>query len=209
VTNQGEGTYNAQYNYWGTLLESVVDARTIGLVDYQPFLPENADDSWLDANAIIDAGLATELDPAIEQLWLMVHLGMNVHRFIHYQGSAGAGVFQHLPTKARMALGRAAGGGGGIETTGGGSYTVGDIIEDVVLLTDPATGEPITDAAVTLSLMDADGSLVYWGCATYDEESGEYVYRIDTAGMAPGTYSLIIQSDDGQSETVTVELVSS
>jgi hypothetical protein len=207
VTNNGTGTFNARYNYWGTQEFAVIDARTIGDVDIYPYLPKNADESYNDILALIGGGTVGNIDQAIEQLQFMVRQGQNVGEFIRYLAAAGAGVFQALPPQGRMALGRAAGGDGAIETTGGGTYTVGDIIiEDTVMLTDPVTGEPITDAAVTVSLMGEDGTLVFWGCAVYDETIGEYVYSIDTSGLAPGTYELIVQSSDGQSVAVTVDV---
>jgi len=206
VTNNGTGTFDAQYNYWGTLLESVVDARTTGLIDYEPFLPENADDSYVDATAIMAAGLASGIDPAIDQLWLMVQLGQDVNTFIQYQGVAGAGAFAGAPAGAAINLAGAAGGGGAVEGAISGTYTPGEPIEGRFTLTDPVTGEPITDAAVTTSLLGPDGALVFWGCATYDETTGEYVFTIDTSGLVPGTYELIIQTDDGQSKTVSIEV---
>ncbi len=206
MTNNGTGTFDAQYNYWGTLLASVVDARTTGLIDYDPFLPKNADDSYVDATAIMAAGLAAGIDPAIDQLWLMVQLGQDVNTFIQYQGVAGAGAFAGAPAGAEIIFGGAAGGGGAVEGVISGTYAVGDPIEGRFTLTDPVTGEPITDAAVTTSLLGPDGSLVSWGCATYDETTGEYIFTIDTSGLAPGTYELIIQTDDGQSKTVSIEV---
>ncbi len=206
VTNNGTGTFDAKYNYWGTQLAAVIDGRITGSVDYNPFLPENADASYLDMMAIIGAGLATGWDPAIEQLWLMVQLGQNVNTFIQYQGVAGAGAFQATLQGGQINLGGAAGGGGAVEGALSGTYTAGQAINGTFTITDPVTGAPITDAAVTLSLMGPDGSLAYWGCATFDASSGQYTYSIDTSGLAPGTYSLIIQSDDGQSQTITVEI---
>jgi len=206
VTNNGTGTFNAKYNYWGTQEFAVIDARTFGDVDVYPYLPKNADESYNDIVALIDGGTVGNIDQAIEQLHFMVRQGQNVGELIRYLAAAGAGVFQALPAQARMALGRAAGGGGAIGTGAGGIYTVGDIIEDSVVLTDPVSGEPITDVAVTVSLMSEDGTLAFWGCAVYDETIGEYVYSIDTSGLAPGTYELIVQSNDGQSVAVTVEV---
>lgn len=206
VTNNGTGTLDAQYNYWGTQEFAVIDARTVGDIDIYPYLPKNADDSYNDILALIGGGTVGSIHEAIEQLHFIVRQGQNVGEFIRYLAAAGAGVFQVLPPQARMALGGTAGGGGGIETTGGGIYTVGEIIEDSVLLTDPVTGEPITDAAVTVSLMSEDGTVAFWGSAVYDESIGEYVYSIDTSGLAPGTYELIVQSNDGQSVAVTVDV---
>jgi len=207
VTNNGTGTFDAQYNYWGTQLASVIDGRTTGLIDYDPFLPKNADDSYVDATAIISAGLASGIDPAIDQLWLMVQLGQDVNTFIGYAGVAGAGAFAGAPAGAEIILSGAAGGGGAVEGTISGTYAPGEPIDGRFTLTDPVTGEPVTDAAVTTSLLGPDGALVSWGCATYDETTGEYVFSIDTSGLSPGTYELIIQTDDGQSKTVSIEVL--
>jgi parallel beta-helix repeat protein len=166
MTNNGTGTFDAQYNYWGTLLASVVDGRTTGAIDYEPFLPKNADDSYVDA----------------------------------------AGAFAGAPAGAAINLGGAVGGGGAVEGAISGTYAIGDPIDGRFTLTDPVTGEPVTDAAVTTSLLGPDGGLVFWGCATYDETTGEYVFTIDTSGLSPGTYELIIQTDDGQSKTVSIEV---
>jgi hypothetical protein len=207
MTNNGTGTFDAQYNYWGTLLASVVDGRTTGDIDYDPFLPKNADDSYVDATAIMAAGLAAGIDPAIDQLWLMVQLGQDVNTFIQYQGVAGAGAFGGAAAGGQINLGGAAGGGGAVEGAISGTYTPGEPIDGRFTITDPVTGEPIIDAAVTTSLLGPDGGLVFWGCATYDETTGEYVFTIDTSGLAPGTYELIIQTDDGQSQTVSIEVL--
>jgi hypothetical protein len=207
MANNGTGTFDAQYNYWGTLLASVVDGRTTGLIDYEPFLPRNADDSYTDIQALLAAGVASGIDPAIDQLWLMVQLGQDVNTFIQYQGVAGAGAFAGAPAGAAINLAGAAGGGGAVEGAISGTYTTGEPIDGRFTLTDPITGEPVTDAAVTTSLLGPDGSLVSWGCATYDETTGEYVFSIDTSGLAPGTYELIIQTDDGQSKMVSIEVL--
>lgn len=206
VTNNGTGTFDAQYNYWGTQLAAVIDGRTTGLIDYDPFLPRNADDSYTDIQSLLAAGVAGGIDPAIDQLWLMVQLGQDVSTFIGYSGVAGAGAFGGAPAGASINLGGAAGGGGAVEGAISGTYTPGDPIDGRFTLTDPVTGEPVTDAAVTTSLLGPDGALVFWGCATYDETTGEYVFSIDTSGLAPGTYELIIQTDDGQSKTVSIEV---
>ena len=208
VTNNGTGTFDAQYNYWGTQLASVIDSRTTGDIDYEPFLPKEADASYRDIQALLAAGVASGVDPAIDQLWLMTQLGQDVHTFIQYQGVAGAGAFAGAPAGGQINLGGAAGGGGAVEGAAYGTYTVGDQITGNLTVTDPVTGDPITDAAVTLSLLGPDGSnsLAFWGAATYNEDTGEYEFSIDTTGLAPGTYELIIQTDDGQSMAVSIEV---
>jgi len=137
----------------------------------------------------------------------MVRLGQDVSTFIGYAGVAGAGAFGSAPAGPDINFGGAAGGGGAVEGAISGTYAPGEPIDGQFTLTDPVTGDPITDAAVTTSLLGPDGSLVSWGCATYDETTGEYVFSIDTTGLAPGTYELIIQTDDGQSKTVSIEVL--
>jgi|GEM_PF-2014864 len=206
VTNNGTGTFDAQYNFWGTKEFAVVDERTTGLIDFEPFLPKNADDSYNDVVILLDAGAAASLDLAIQQLWTMDQLGQNVNAFLQYLSVAGVGASGGTTPGSEIILGGAAGAGGGVETTLSGTFTAGDLIEDGFTITDPLTGEPITDAAVTLSLLGPDGSnaLAFWGAATYDEATGLYVFSIDTSGMTPGTYELIIQTDDGQSKTLEI-----
>lgn len=206
MTNSGIGVFDAQYNYWGTKEFAVIDGRTTGLIDFEPFLPKNADDSYTDVVILLGAGAAASLDLAIQQLWTMDRLGQNVNTFLQYMSVAGAGALGGSTPGSEINLGGVAGAGGAVETTLSGTFTVGDLIEDGLTITDPVTGEPITDAAVTLSLLGPDGSnaLAFWGTATYDEATGLYVLSIDTSGMAPGTYELIIQTDDGQSKTLEI-----
>jgi len=205
ITNQGSGAFDAQYNYWGTQEVSVIDARTTGLIDFEPYLPKNADDSYRDIQALMAAGLASGIDPAIVNLWTMDRLGQDVTTFILYQGVAGAGAFGGAPAGAEINLGGTVGGGGAVEGTSiSGTYPIGAPVGGTFTLTDPLTGEPVSDAAVTTSLLGPDGALVLWGCATYDATLGEYVFSIDTSGLAPGVYELIIQTDDGQSQTFEI-----
>jgi parallel beta-helix repeat protein len=208
MTNNGTGTFDARYNYWGTKEMSVIQARTTGAIRIQPYLPKGADESYIDIVAILNAGAAPNLTAGIHQLWRMDRMGLDVGTFIQYQGVAGAGALRATAPGAQINLGGAAGGGGAVEGVISGTYSPGDPIDGRFTLTDPVTGEPITDAAVTLSLLGPDGSngLAFWGCASYDETTGEYVFSIDTSGLAPGTYELIIQTDDGQSRMVSIEI---
>ena len=207
VTNKGTGTFDAKYNFWGTQEYAVIDARTIGDIAVDPYLPKNADDSYNDVVVLINAGMVGSVDGAIQQLWAMDQLGQDVDTFIDYQGVAGAGAFQSLPPGSQITVG-GAGGGGGLETTIAGTYAVGDIIDGRFVLTDPITGLPVEDALVTVSLLGPAGSaLAFWGVTTYDASTGEYVFQIDTSGLAPGSYEMIIQTADGQTETLTIEIV--
>ncbi len=215
VTNKGTGTFDARYNYWGTQVYAVIDARTIGDIAVDPYLPRNADDSYRDIVALFTAGVAGDLDRAIDQLWAMARLGQDVNTFVQYLGVAGAGALGGPPPGAQIGAGFAgtileeevAGGAAGLDFVVDGAVVVGDAIGGHFTLTDPVTGQPIAKAVVTLSLLGEDGKLAFWGAATYDPTTGEYVFSIDTSGLAPGTYQLIIQAVDGQSATLTIEIL--
>ncbi len=215
VTNKGTGTFDARYNYWGTQVYAVIDARTIGDIAVDPYLPWNADDSYRDIVALFTAGVAGDVDRAIDQLWAMARLGQDVNTFVQYLGVAGAGALGGPPPGAQIGAGFAgtileeevAGGAAGLDYVVDGVVVVGDAIGGHFTLTDPVTGQPIAKAVVTLSLLDEDGKLAFWGAATYDPATGEYVFTIDTSRLAPGTYQLIIQAVDGQSATLTIEIL--
>ena len=214
VTNNGIGTFDAQYNYWGTLEEAVIQGRIAGDVDYDPFLPEDADSAWQDIQTLLGAGLAGSVDIAIEQLWGAVGAGQDLGTFILLQQAAGglrlgAPGPQIAGGAGGILGGGVAGGGGAIGVTLAGLYTVGEPIVGSFTLTDPATGEPVPDALVTVSLLDPGSQLVFWGAASYNESTGEYTFTIDTADLAPGTYQLIIQVVGGEAQTLTVELQAS
>jgi hypothetical protein len=169
-------------------------------------LPKNADGSYDDIVVLINAGMVGSVDGAIEQLWAMDRLGQDVDTFIDYQGVAGAGAFQALPPAPQIGVG-GAGGGGGLETTIARTYAVGDVIDGRFTLTDPITGFPVGGELVTVSLLGPAGSaLAFWGVTTYDESTGEYLIEIDTSGLAPGSYEMVIQTADGQTETLTIEV---
>jgi len=206
ATNSGDGTLDAQYNFWGTQEEAVIDARTIGDIDYAPYLPKNADDSYSDITALVDAGLAGSLSGAIDQLWTLSRMGQDVGTYIEYQGVAGAGALHtDAPNGAVLASLLPGGGGGAVSQTGvEGGYVVGETILGHVEVLDPVTGLPVTDAIVTISVLNSESGVVYWGVATYDESSGGYVFEVNTSGLAPGTYELIIQTDDGETKTLSV-----
>jgi len=145
---------------------------------------------------------------------------VDVDTYIQFQPLMGAGA---LAGMGGPGTSMGAGAGGTIlnnEIAGGGGaflgvtidaiYTQGETIEGGFVLTDPLTGDFITDAVVTLSVVqvnpDGSTSLVHWGMITYDEGTGEYVFDFDTSGMAPGIYDLLIQTDDGQSFQLRVEV---
>jgi hypothetical protein len=223
MTNNGTGTFDAQYNFWGTQEASVIDGRTTGAIDYDPYLPKNADGSYNDVQAMLGAGLVGSLNAAIDHLWTMMGLGVDVATYIQFQPLMGGGAFAGWQALANPGVGMGAGAGGTIlnnEIAGGGGaflgvtidaiYTQGETIEGSFVLTDPLTGDFITDAIVTLSVVqvndDGSTSLVHWGMITYDEGTGQYVFDFDTSGLAPGVYDLLIQTDDGQSFQLRVEV---
>jgi parallel beta-helix repeat protein len=77
-----------------------------------------------------------------------------------------------------------AGGGGAIEgVTLEASYTQGDTIHVAFILTDPITGDVVTEAVATLSVVRVDPTeFVFWGIIPYDSVNGQYqlerpVYR--------------------------------
>lgn len=208
MTNNGTGTFNAKYNYWGTQDEAAVAGRTFGDIDYQPFLPKDADSSYADVQELLAAGVASDLDSAVRQLWQVMQLGQSVDTFINYQDIGGAGAFRTVRPEDLITIGEAAGGGGAVETTFGDTYIVGDVIDGQLTVTDRATGELITNAAVTLSLLGPDGSktVVLWGSAYYDADAEVYVFSIDTTTLTAGIYEFIFQTDTGDSKMVSIKL---
>ncbi|KPJ58401.1 MAG: hypothetical protein AMJ46_14260 [Latescibacteria bacterium DG_63] len=223
VDNNGRRPLDARYNFWGTQRMNVIRGRITGPVRVNPFLPKNADGSYTDIQAMLDAGLVPSLNAAIDHLWTMMGLGVDVATYIQFQPLMGGGAFAGWQALANPGVGMGAGAGGTIlnnQIAGGGGaflgvtidaiYTQGETIEGGFVLTDPLTGDFITDAVVTLSVVqvndDGSTSLVHWGMITYDEGTGQYVFDFDTSGLAPGVYDLLIQTDDGQSFQLRVEV---
>ncbi|MCX6094430.1 MAG: hypothetical protein NTY63_06390 [Candidatus Bipolaricaulota bacterium] len=133
-------------------------------------------------------------------------MGQDVGTYIEYQGVAGAGALHvEAPNGELLANLLPGGGGGAVSQTGvQGGYVVGETILGQVEVLDPVTGLPVTDAIVTISLLNSESGVVYWGVATYDESIGGYVFEVDTSALAPRTYELIIQTDDGETKTLSV-----
>ncbi|MGC9530195.1 MAG: right-handed parallel beta-helix repeat-containing protein [Candidatus Bipolaricaulaceae bacterium] len=212
VTNDGRGALDARFNYWYTQDFGEVQGRTAGPIQLRPYLPYSACDAYDDIQELIDAGMVPNLTAGVQQLWLKDRLGMDVGTFIRYQRGAGAGAFRAAGRGPQVAggaggiLGGIAGGAGGVEVTLEGVYAPCQPIEGRFTVTDPATGEPVTDSAVTVTLLGAEGRLVFWGAADYDEQTGEHTFSIDTCGLEPGSYQLVIQAVGGESETLTVEI---
>jgi hypothetical protein len=101
------------------------------------------------------------------------------------------------------------GGGGAIEgVTLEASYTQGDTIHVAFTLTDPITGDVVTDAVATLSVVRVDPTeLAFWGMIPYDSVSGQYQLDYATSGLTPGYYDLYIGTSDGQTKQLRVEIV--
>ena len=101
------------------------------------------------------------------------------------------------------------GGGGAIEGVPlQASYTQGDTIHIAFTLTDPITGDVVTDAVATLSVVRVDPTeLAFWGMIPYDSVSGQYQLDYATSGLTPGYYDLYIGTSDGQTKQLRVEIV--
>lgn len=215
VTNNGIGTFDARYNYWGTVSYAEIDSRTIGDINVDPYLPENADDAYRHVLGLIGAGVVGNVDEAIDQLWGMYRLGLDLEGYLAYLSAAGVGAFRLGAPGAAVAggagglflEGQVAGGAGALGLAADGAYVQGDPIVGRFFLSDPVTGEPMAYAAVTITLTDPSGQVVYWGAAAYDPSTGEYTFAIDTDGFTPGTYVLTIQEATGAPQTFTIEIL--
>ena len=102
-----------------------------------------------------------------------------------------------------------AGGGGAIEGVNlEASYTQGDTIHVAFILTDPITGDVVTDAVATLSVVRVDpNEFNYWGTIPYDSLIGQYQLDYVTSGLTPGYYDLYIGTSDGQTKQLRIEIV--
>ena len=179
ITNSGIGMLDARYNFWGTNDPSSIAGRVSGDVDFSLYLPYDADTAYHDILGVIQQGLASDINGAIAYLFALASMSPPDPT---------------VPPVVSILPGGVAGGGGEV-TLPGGSYASGVAISGALQIIDPVTGEPIPDAIVALSLMDADGGIAAYVLAEFDPETGMYSYSIDTTGMAPGTYTLIIQVD--------------
>jgi len=220
VTNNADGTLDAEFNYWGTQELVVIEARTVGSIDFDPYLPKNADDSYTDVVALLSSGIAADQYVAVARLWdAMLYYGGDVGAYIanllhdaQPDGPLGNPA-ANLQTLITLGTAGGGGGGGGGELGGGAQtvFAVGEAISGSFALTDPITGLPIYDAIVSVSLIGTgpDGTPLFagWAQAVYDEATGEYTFEIATDGLAPGTYQLIFQTNAGQMVTMEVEVV--
>jgi hypothetical protein len=216
VENGGTGVLDAEFNYWGTQDQAVVEGRTLGAVDFDPFLPLDADASYDGVLTLIGSGVAGNAYEAVARLWEATSFYPgNLDAYIQSLTSGGGGDGSpwdgEVELQTQVTLGATAGAGGGVEGGLGTSFAAGDPITGSLLLTDPETGAAVHDTIVTVTLIgtDADGDPVVAGLAiaTYDEATGEYTFEIATDGLAPGTYQLIFQTNAGQTITMEVEIV--
>jgi hypothetical protein len=216
VENGGTGVLDAEFNYWGTQDQAVVEGRTLGAVDFDPFLPLDADASYDGVLTLIGSGVAGNAYEAVARLWEATSFYPgNLDAYIQSLTSGGGGDGSpwdgEVELQTQVTLGATAGAGGGVEGGLGTSFAAGDPITGSLLLTDPETGAAVRDTIVTVTLIgtDADGDPVVAGLAiaTYDEATGEYTFEIATDGLAPGTYQLIFQTNAGQTITMEVEIV--
>jgi len=212
VINNGNGTLDALYNFWGTRDPLVIDGRTIGDVGFDPFLPMEADASWAEIQVLLATGFSGNLNEALDALnqfagsWMHAQDYMAWVTQMNFEHAAAAYQAAHpLPVIEQVGGGGGAAGGGG---GAGGTYQQGDTVELAFAVVDPATGEPVTDLLVTLTVVqvNADGTraISFWGLMAYDSEKGGYALSYDTSALAPGEYDFIITLPDGQSETVHI-----
>ena len=202
MTNGGDGTLDAQYNFWGTQDETNVVGRLTGDIDYQPFLPYDADNAYDDVVTLLVTGFSESMEQAVGVLW---------HALDHGSVEAYMAAFQEgietlhstgipVPTIELLP------GGAGGAVDGEGGIPVGTPIAGAFEILDPATGEPIEWAAVSFTLMGADHRIFAGGAVAYDPSTGTYSYEIATDGLEPGIYTLLIQTPNGM-QTIEIEIV--
>jgi hypothetical protein len=210
VQNDGTGTLDATYNYWGTMDYNAVEVRTIGDINFAPLLPVGACNAQSQIEQLIGLGLYPTVDSALAFLTLATANGLSA---LEYLGGMGGADPRPLPTGADLLP--PAGGGGSVLSNaiagGGGSvaegiplvssYAQGETLDLAFILQDPATGEPVVDQAVTLTLLglNADGTktFYFWGLVSYDPATGLYTLSSDTTNLPPGNYVLVIQLSEG------------
>ncbi len=232
VTNNGDGTLDATFNYWG---EDGPD--TVGYVAIHPLLPDTSDtiigymdDFDLNALQAIDYSyLIDELNKKVRALLgidLIDTFGFSVSDVLELIDEYGWSHVRNALKKCggdydrflALLVGYADGGGGGGSYLGGGggaatgmsSFCIGCTIPLELELADPITGEPITDAVVSYSvchtLPDGTMEIVAFGTMTYDGDLAAYTYELDTTGYEPGIYDVYLGTDDGRSRHFQVEV---
>ena len=215
------GLYTADASRYGVIIDDAIDLLIKkGLLDASillPYLGAGATSVRIAAVAAAvsaQCGLSPKQAVSMVKKYGIVKVGRAL-RLSH----GNCGKFQ----TQLLGYGVGGGAGGGLldkQIVGGGgsingvtiqaSYTQGDIIHVAFTLTDPVSGDVVTDAVATLSVIRVDPvECTSWSMIPYSEEEGEYRIDYDTAGLAPGYYDLYIGTNDGQTKQLRVEITAS
>ncbi len=180
VTNNGDGTLDATYNFWGG-----GEPNTVGLVNADPYLPSPAETIY---------GFASSWGVSPEQA-LMMLWGMLLDP-------------PAAPVPSPGYTATIVGGGGGGAEGAGAAYIVGDMVPLFLALTDASTGELVNDALVTYTVVFGAGSgaprIVAFGVLSFDAAAGGYTGSLDTTGLAPGSYDVFLGFGNGQTVQYTI-----
>jgi len=231
VSNNGTGTLDATFNYWG---EDGPD--TMGAVAIYPLLPISSDTiiGYMDEHGLsaLDAiNFAVLLDLYLSEHEALVALDlMDTFGFSEQDATDILDEYGALAVNRALAfcsdyedflallMGYASGGGGGGSYLGGGAggtdgmpiFVAGSLIPLQLQLVHPVTGEPITDAVVSYSvcrtLDDGTAEIVMLGVMKFDGDLGAYVFEVDTSGLEPGIYDIFLGTDDGRSRHFQIEV---
>ncbi|TFH07420.1 MAG: hypothetical protein E4H08_09535, partial [Candidatus Atribacteria bacterium] len=215
VSNDGIGTLDAIFNYWG---EDGPD--TVGQVAINPILPASADtiigymdDHRLSAIDAIDFASLLDLNVSEREALAAVSL-MNTFDFDE------KGAAEIVEEYGAIALDRAlafaadydeflallmgyavedvptggVAGGGEIET-----FDPDEPLPLSLVLRHPVTGEIIDDATVSYSvcrtLPDRTVEIKLFGVMRFDGDLAAYTFDVDTTGWEPGTYDIYLGCD--------------
>ena len=235
VTNAGDNTLDATYNFWGD-----DGPDTVGAVAIHPILPEMVgtivgyiDDYGLSVSQAITLGgqVVRGLSPfeLVSLLDLMQAFGFSVdeaaeivleygHVLVDRALAICGGDYDEFLV---MLIGYGAPAGGGAALLGGGAggsvgesglpvFHVGETVPLVLPLVHPITGEPMDEAFVTYTvgrqLEDGSYEIVLVGAMTYDGDLGAFIFDLDTTGVVPGIYDIYLGSDDGRSQHLQIEI---
>jgi len=226
VTNNGDNTLDATFNFWGD-----DGPDTVGLVAIYPYLPDPSDTiiGYMDEhglNAIEAIDYANLLDlylsarEALIGIELMETFGFSEEEAADIIDEYGAFLVDRALTLAYgdydefmlQLLGYVPGGGGG----GGLSeeeiteFVIGDLIPLTLELLNPITGEVVDDAVVsytvTRTLPDGTAEIVLFGVMPFDGDAGAYAFDLDTSSLEPGVYDVWFGTDDGRSYHYQIEI---
>ena len=234
VTNNGVGTLDATYNYWGA------GSGRVGDIDYRPFLPVNVclllsymEEHRMDPSEAIEfANLILDGFSANEALMIMALGGtcgfskteaaelISEYGWITIQNAFLMANGDCEKFAVRLLGFGFAGTGVGIpgEAGGGGAYTgeteyiytQGETAILSFTLTSPITGDLVCDPTANLAIARMDTEpheIVYLGLIPYDEGTSSYRMDIDTSEFEPGIYDLFIgTSTDGQNRRLHMEI---